>query len=166
MTTLLLEHVDTVFITFANGTYQWVDITRFRPPAEACEDRCLLGLLIAHDLYGDNHAGGEPGTDPTRHGPYWRDRITPDHFDPDAAATAEPQLRTWAEQYAQLREDTRAELERELYAPLRDATTVYRLRDLGTDAFHDWGGVHDEFHELVLIDRTANLLTLVVAADD
>jgi hypothetical protein len=37
----------------------------------------------------------------------------------------------------------------------------FRLR-----AFHDWGGVHNEFHEAVLLDRTSRTLTLVVAADD
>lgn len=131
-----------------------------RPPAAG------LGLLIADETYGDNYAGGDPGSDPTRHGPYWRDRIAPDSFDPADAATTESHLRGWAEQFAELRQDTRAALARELYEPLQAATAVYRLRDLGQAAFHDWGGVHNEFHELVLIDRATNLLTLVVAADD
>ncbi len=39
-------------------------------------------------------------------------------------------------------------MEQEVYHPLRMAGRVYQLRDLGTDAFHDWGGVHGEFHEL------------------
>ncbi|WP_319461395.1 hypothetical protein [Micromonospora sp. RTP1Z1] len=117
-------------------------------------------------MYGDDYAGGEPGTDPTRHGPYRRDRITAASFGPCEATTSESHLRTWAEQDAELQDETQVELERELYAPLRAATAVYRLRDLGKAAFHDWGGVHNEFHELVLIDRATNLLTLVVAADD
>ncbi|MGY0234192.1 hypothetical protein [Longispora urticae] len=49
MTTVRLDHVDTVFVNFTNGTYQWVDITRFRMPAVACDDRAVLGLLIAHE---------------------------------------------------------------------------------------------------------------------
>lgn len=35
----------------------------------------------------------------------------------------------------------RADLERELYRSLRAANRVYRLRDLGDDALHDWGWV-------------------------
>jgi hypothetical protein len=37
---------------------------------------------------------------------------------------------------------------------------------LGDEAMHDWGRVHDCFHEVVLIDRPAGQITLVVAADD
>lgn len=166
MTARHLDHVGDVFVNFANGTYQWIHLKRFRLPAEEHDERAILGLLIAHEMYGDDYAGGEPGTDPTRHGPYWRDRITAASFGPSEATTSESHLRTWAEQDAELQDETQAELERELYAPLRAATAVYRLRDLGKAAFHDWGGVHNEFHELVLIDRATNLLTLVVAADD
>jgi hypothetical protein len=31
---------------------------------------------------------------------------------------------------------------------------------------HDWGRVHDCFHEFVLVDRSSGRLSLVVAADD
>ncbi|MFF4875105.1 hypothetical protein [Micromonospora sp. NPDC000668] len=43
---------------------------------------------------------------------------------------------------------------------------MYRLRDLGRAAFHDWGGVHNDFHEFVLIDHANRTLVLIVAADD
>jgi len=46
------------------------------------------------------------------------------------------------------------------------ATSRYQLEDLGHEAFHDWGGVHTDFYELILIDRTAGVLSLLVAADD
>ncbi len=46
------------------------------------------------------------------------------------------------------------------------ATNRYQLEDLGREAFHDWGGVHTDFHELILIDRAAGVLSLLVAADD
>lgn len=123
-------------------------------------------MLISHELYGDDHAGGEAGDNPERHGPYWRDRVTPDCFDFTDAGTEESLLRAWAEQYVPLTSDRHVDMDRELYQPLRAADRVYRLRDLGPDACHDWGGVHGEFHELVLFDRTAETLTVVVAADD
>ncbi|MEU5565544.1 hypothetical protein [Micromonospora musae] len=31
---------------------------------------------------------------------------------------------------------------------------------------HDWGRVHDYFHEFVLINRSAGQIILIVAADD
>ncbi|MFJ5220438.1 hypothetical protein ACIP98_37855 [Streptomyces sp. NPDC088354] len=34
------------------------------------------------------------------------------------------------------------------------------------EALHDWGGVHEELHQFVLIDRSAGRITLLVAADD
>ncbi|MFS8100009.1 hypothetical protein LFM09_23050 [Lentzea alba] len=139
-------------ITLAN--YQRVDVTRFQH--DATDDRSALAALIEHELYGHNHAGGEPGDDPTRHGPYWRDRITVDSFEPVDAAAAERQLRRWA--------NGTAELDREVYGPLRVAKSVYRLRELADHAVHDWGWVLWDFQEFVLAgDGT---LTLVVAAVD
>lgn len=164
--TARLEHVDHVFINFANRTYQWVDLQRFRLSEAAGDDGAILAALIAHELYGDDHAGGDPGGNPERHGPYWRERITPACFDPIDTAAAERHLRAWAEQVAPLPERLRPELEREAYQRLRTADRVYKLRDLGHGAFHDWGGVHNEFHELVLIDRAAGTVSVVVAADD
>ncbi|GAB2829993.1 hypothetical protein GCM10022221_30800 [Actinocorallia aurea] len=159
-----LHHEGSVFINFKNGTYQWVDIQRFRLAA-AVTDQQALAMLIGHDMYGRDYAGGEAGADPARHGPYWRDRITPEAFEPTEAAAELHRLKEWAEQYAGLPEQIRADLDRELYTPLSEGR-LYRLRDLGTAAFHDWGGVHNEFHELVLINPENRRLTLMVAADD
>ncbi len=160
-----LAHLSEVFINFNNSTYQWVDIQLFRLPVDA-DDRTILALLIEHERYGYDYAGGDPGQDPTRHGPYWRKRITPDAFAPTDADAEDTQLRTWAEQYAELPDHIRASLESALYGPLRAADRVYRLQNLGPAAFHDWGGVHLQFHELVLIDHAAQTLALIVAADD
>lgn len=41
---------------------------------------------------------------------------------------------------------------------------MHELHGLGEESHHDWGGVHNEFHEFVLVER--DLVTLVVAADD
>lgn len=155
-----------IFINFKNHTYQWVDIRKFHLPETEASDVIVLTKLIDHELYGDNYASGEFGEDPERHGPYWRNRITPDCFDATAAEIEETVLRTWAEQYAPLSGPVRTALDRELYQPLRASGRLYRLRDLGSVAFHDWGGVQIEFHELVLINRATSTLHLAVAADD
>ncbi|WP_254876131.1 hypothetical protein [Streptomyces sp. CAI-85] len=59
-----------------------------------------------------------------------------------------------------------ADLRREVFSRLAAADGVYYLGELGDEAIHDWGRVHDEFHEFVIIDRAGEQLTLVVAADD
>lgn len=164
--TARLVHLAHAFTNFANGTFQWVDLQHFRLPETAGDDGALLASLIAHERFGNNYAGGHPGGDPERHGPYWRERITPACYDPIDAHAAERHLRAWAEQLAPLPEHLRPDLEAEAYQRLRTADRVYKLRDLGPAAFHDWGGVHTEFHELVLIDRMKRTLTLLVATDD
>lgn len=164
--TARLMQVDHVFINFKNGTFQWVDIRRFALPAPVVDDMSILAMLIDHELYGDDYAGGEPGGNPERHGPYWRDRITPACYDPIDPDAAERRVRVWAEQHAPVPDHLQPKLQREMYQPLRTAELVYHLRDLDQAAFHDWGGVHNEFHELVLIDRAAGTVSVVVAADD
>jgi hypothetical protein len=131
-------------VRHANG---WVDITRFTLPGDA-DDRSVLAALIAHDVYGCDHAGGEPGTDPARHGPYWRDLITPESFERVDVSTAEAEL------------PASAEVQQAILAAQR----VYRLRELGGEAVHDWGWVLWEFQEFVLIE--ADEVALVVAAID
>ncbi|BCJ46834.1 hypothetical protein GCM10010168_36440 [Actinoplanes ianthinogenes] len=163
--TLLIPDAHT-FINFRNGTYQWVDVQHFRraqSPA-AGHDRELLAALTGHSLFGHDYGGGEAGDDPDRHGPYWRARITPDSYEQAAPEAAEQLLRSWAEQHAPVSRAIRSDLETHLHATLRAAETLYRLRGLGREAFHDWGGVHVEFHEFVALTPTH--LTLIVAADD
>jgi hypothetical protein len=160
-----LDHQGRVFINFKNSTFQWVDIQRFLLPATVT-DQQVLAMLIEHDMYGYDYAGGDPGSDPARHGPYWRDQVTPGAFEPTDAIVEQDLLQEWAERYAELPEHLRADVEREVYTPLRTADSIYRLRDLGAAAFHDWGGIHNDFHELLLIDRSNSTCTLMVAADD
>lgn len=52
--------------------------------------------------------------------------------------------------------------------PRLDGDSIYRLPDLRTTAEHEWGWVvgHAGFHEVVIIDRSAAILTLLVASDD
>ena len=40
----------------------------------------VLAAVIAHDTFGNDYAT-RPGDNPERHGPYWRDRITPASYD-------------------------------------------------------------------------------------
>ncbi|MFE6133542.1 tyrosine-type recombinase/integrase [Streptomyces sp. NPDC056437] len=58
------------------------------------------------------------------------------------------------------------DLQREVVDRLAAAEQIYYLSELGEEAIHDWGGVHSDFHEFVLIDRSGGQITLFVAADD
>jgi hypothetical protein len=152
--------------------YRWVDLKHFgfssgsSDDGDASDDRRLLAALIADVRFRDDYAGG--GVEPagTRHGPYWLDRVSVDAYRPVDEATADGILCGWACRYGTVPGALRDRLEREVHALVRAATGRYLLRDLGESEFHDWGGVHGEFHELVLVDRTARTLTLIVAADD
>ena len=159
------HHTGSVFINFRNLECQWVDIKKFALPAGVA-DRTALAMLISHEQYGDNYAGGEPGDDPQRHGPYWRDRVDPMTFEPGKPAVEEERIRVWATQHGEPSAEIGRLLEDEVYQPFHAADVLYRLTDLGSAAFHDWASVHTEFHELVVIRRDVGQLVLVVAADD
>ncbi len=59
-----------------------------------------------------------------------------------------------------------ARLDEAVHTPVRRATSRYRLGSLPEDAEHDYGPIHGEFHELVLVDRATGTVVLLVAADD
>ncbi|QIS05972.1 hypothetical protein F5X71_29945 [Nocardia brasiliensis] len=46
------------------------------------------------------------------------------------------------------------------------ATSRYLLRDLGSSAVNDYGDLHREFHEIVLIDKKERSVLLTVLSDD
>jgi len=156
------------FINFDNATFQWVNIKLFGLPGPELDDRAVLSLLLADRRYRDSYAGTGDEDMETIHGPFRLDAITVDSFAPADAAAEIATLGEWAEQYAPLPEAAAAQVEKEVYGRLRDATSRYRLVNPGEDQFHEWGfavGSHG-FHELVLIDRAAGSVALIVASDD
>ncbi|MFI6423255.1 hypothetical protein ACIBG6_38495 [Streptomyces sp. NPDC050842] len=59
-----------------------------------------------------------------------------------------------------------ADLRQEVFDRLSSANHISYLSGLGDEAIHDWGRVHEYFHDFVLIDHSAGRITLLVAADD
>jgi hypothetical protein len=57
-------------------------------------------------------------------------------------------------------------LRERVYGLISSASSCYQLKELDKAAFHDWAGVHTQFHELVAINRVVGTLALIVAADD
>ena len=150
---------------FAHG-YRWVDIKCFRLPAALCANGEGLSALIGAAEFADGYAGG--GIDPTgtTHGPYRIGHITAAAYDPVQAPEAISVIENWARQYGDPPDLLAGALEEHVYRPIRKAAGCYRLKDLGTGVYHDWGGVQVEFYEFAVIDRVTGTVSLIVAADD
>ncbi|MGW4629454.1 hypothetical protein [Streptomyces rubiginosohelvolus] len=168
-----LAHEDSVFINFRRYVrdskehgYRWVDIKRLRFSAESVDDRELLAALVGHEQFRDDYAGGGVLPDGPRHGPYWLRLITPDLYESISQEKAVQILREWVDPLWDVPTALETDLQREVFARVAAADGIYCLRELGDEAIHDWGRVHDSFHEFVLVDRAAGQVTLIVAADD
>ncbi|RSN03725.1 hypothetical protein DMB42_34120 [Nonomuraea sp. WAC 01424] len=166
-----LTYLDQTFINFreflfADHAHRWVDIKRFAISHPDVGDAHLLTELIGHEQFRDDYAGGGVEADGLRHGPYWLRNVSPAAYMRVDEMSTDTVLRDWATQFGPLPAALSARLEHEVHPLVAGATERYRLSGLGREAFHDWGGVHADFHELVLIDRPAKILSLLVAADD
>ncbi|SMF45622.1 hypothetical protein [Streptomyces sp. Amel2xC10] len=168
-----LGHEGSGFINFRHYApdpkqhgYRWVDIKRFRFAAGAVDESGLLGAVIGHEQFRDDYAGGGVVPDGPRHGPYWIRLITPDLYESISHEKAGQILREWADPLPDMSPEFEADLRREVFDRLAAADGIYYLGELDDEAIHDWGRVHYEFHEFVIIDRAGGQLTLVVAADD
>ncbi|MFF7530234.1 hypothetical protein ACFZB2_14225 [Streptomyces bobili] len=168
-----LTHEGSVFINFRHHIpdpkehgFRWVDIKQLRFSAEAVDEGRLLAALTGHEQFRDDYAGGGVLPEGPRHGPYWLRLITPDLYEPLSHEKAARILREWAGPLRDLPTELEAALQREVFGRLASADSIHHLGELGEEAVHDWGRVHDCFHEFVLVDRSSGRLSLVVAADD
>ncbi|WP_237528980.1 hypothetical protein [Streptomyces sp. SID5770] len=75
-------------------------------------------------------------------------------------------LREWVGSLWGVFTELEADLQREVFARMAAADGIHYLGELGDEAIHDRGRVHDCFHEFVLVDRSVGRITLIVAADD
>lgn len=168
-----LTHWDSPFINFRDFDlpaglghgFRWVHIKRFHLPPAPPADQDLLTALISHPEFRDTYDGAGVRLEP-RHGQWWSDRITPSTYTAVDEASAAGTIHTWATGGVPLPPDLDAKLQEAVYVPIRQATSRYALGALPEHAHHDYGPVHIEFHELVLIDRRLGTLSLLVAADD
>jgi len=163
-----VSHESVHFNVFGYDT--WVDLKYFeiRPEESDVE---LLTALIAHEQYHDHYAGQDPTeqTHHSLHGPYRLEAVTPGSFQAVSADSARDELMKWASSWVQ--DDDGPQVEAMLAAevlPGVDGDAVLRLPDLRQTAEHDWGWVvgASGFHEIVAINRSSQMLTLLVASDD
>lgn len=168
-----LTHEASFFINFRRYApdpkehgFRWVDIKKLHFSAESVDDRGLLAALIGHEQFRDDYAGGGVLPDGPRHGPYWLRLITTELYEPISQEQAVQILREWVGPLWDVPTELEADLQRDVFARLAAADGIYYLSELGDEAIHDMGRVHDYFHEFVLIDRSALQIILIVAADD
>ncbi|MET9880380.1 hypothetical protein ABZZ36_38110 [Actinacidiphila glaucinigra] len=169
-----LVHEASGFINFRHYTFEdprehgfrWVDSKHLRLTGEASGDVQLLAALIRHEQFRDDYAGGGVLADGPRHGPYWLRLITPAVYETVSPEKGAGILRKWVGPREKVPADLEADLQREVFDRVAAADHIFYLGELGDKALHDWGRVHEEFHEFVLIDRSAGRITLLVAADD
>ncbi|GHA84701.1 hypothetical protein ACIQRS_19985 [Streptomyces termitum] len=168
-----LAHEESAFINFRRYVrdpkehgFRWVDIKQLRFSAGSVDDRELLAALIGHEQFRDDYAGSGALPDGPRHGPYWLQLITPGLYESISQEKAAQILREWVDPLWDVPTELEADLQRKVFARVAAADGIYYLSELGDEAIHDWGRVHDYFHEFVLVDRSAGRITLIVAADD
>ncbi|MFE5005712.1 hypothetical protein ACFRJ3_13900 [Streptomyces sp. NPDC056696] len=154
-----LHHLDTPSVNFrdfdfgeASHGYRWINTKRFGLPPDAPDDRALLAALIAHPQFRDTYDGAGVQDRP-RHGQWWLERITPGAYQTVDASMATGRIRAWAGRHGDVPQELEARLEEHLYAPIPSATSRYVLGELPEDALHEYGPIHIDFHELVLVDR-------------
>jgi hypothetical protein len=167
---LSLEFVDSRHVVqFADGTYRWIDVKRFRQdrPVPGLEHRLLPVLLEQpnmRDLYFGVGHGDEPSTEPV-HGPYWLTSVTPDAYRSVTPGEARAVLVEWLEQYG-------PDKSKPIVGDMNDAFRLFEqspfIYQLSLDDPHlvrvPWSAA-GVFHEFVAVEPEGGVL-VIVACDD
>ena len=98
------------------------------------------------------------------------DAITPGVFESVTSEAASAELRNWVASWIAEEEDG-PKVEATMAAavlPRLTGDAIFRLPDLRETSEHDWAWVvgTSGFHEVVIVERAASMLTLLVASDD
>ncbi|MBF6124168.1 hypothetical protein [Nocardia brasiliensis] len=163
---LLTNFRDFKFEDGSSHCFQWLDSKEFALMTGSVDDWSILSDLTASVEYRDDYVGG--GADPKgiRHGPYWIDRISSESYAAIDVSAVIELLERWVQRCGSIPDRLREAIRRRVIEPAYSATSRYLLEDLGTSAVNDYGDLHREFHEIVLIDRPGRRVLLVVMSDD
>ncbi|MFD4434148.1 hypothetical protein [Nocardia sp. NPDC058497] len=146
--------------------FQWVDVRTFMIPDSAANDDAVIDEVLRTVEYRDDYVGGGIDVDGIRHGPYWISSLSPSSFDLIDHKDAVDVLDRWLQNCGLVPAALRAELGSSVNDALAGADSIYLLKDLGDSAKNDYGNLHMEFHELMAIDRSAKVVSLIVLTDD
>lgn len=95
-------------------------------------------------------------------------RSTPGAFTPVSTIVARGILQTWADQFGNPSTGTQAALASNIFGPLEDADSIFRLPSLADGSPYESGWIVGQscFHEFIAIDRGGKRLNVIVASDD
>ena len=162
-----LDFLDRTTVHLGSRTYRWLDLERFSLAVQLSDNDALRALL-KHERYQDHYATDEANWTPTGdlHGPYRLGAIGVEAFEAVSPSDVRQTLHRWASEWDGATAEGHASVLAASGSALPDGAPTFRLIDLGESAQHDFGWVLGDFHEFVVIDRSVNTLTLVVASDD
>ncbi|MEU4314483.1 hypothetical protein [Nocardia sp. NPDC024068] len=163
---LLINFRDYEFGESGARCRRWIDVKSFSIPQISASDDRLIAKLIEQEQFRDDYVGG--GVDPkgTHHGPYRIECVSSDSYMHVESGYALDLITDWIDGCGVVPESLMLDVESNVLLRMRAATAIFELRDLGDSAVGDYGFIHGEFHELVVIDRNAGSLHLIIAADD
>jgi hypothetical protein len=162
-----LQHTGGEVLKLENGLYLWIDVKRFRLPEPVDSELDALDLLIRDPQFRDHYTSpNSQRDDATMHGPYRLSSISRESFEVADRLKAATVIDDFLSLYGGPGETKATEIRERIDPLIESASLVYRLRDLGEEAQHDFGWVLDDFNELVLVDLAGRNLALVVAAGD
>ncbi|WP_280270700.1 hypothetical protein [Nocardia wallacei] len=154
---------------FAPGSshcFQWIDGKVFHFDTSELDDVDVLEALVSTTEFRDDYIGG--GVDPggVVHGPYRLDRISPESYTRVGANDVSDVIDRWLARCGEISSDLRREISDRIIIPAESAASCYILGDLGESATVGYADIHNEFHEIVLVDRSERRVHLIVASDD
>jgi hypothetical protein len=170
----ILRYETTDFINFrdydfepgSSHCFQWIDIKMFHLAVFDAGDQDILDAVIHSVEFRDDYVGG--GVDPNGnvHGPYWLDRITANSYVPVDTEAVLSSIHDWTRHCGTLPSQLQKFLNEKVTMPIQSAASRYELVDLDKSAKNDYADIHNEYHEFVLINRSAGHVALLVATDD
>ena len=145
-------------------TYRWVKTKTFRLGNETAT--AALDALVTDARYRDHYTSPDSETDAAIHGPYRLEAVTVEAFYEVTPETARREIQEWLDLYGPVQPEEIHGDWAFMETRLTSATDIYRLRDLGESALHEFGWILRDFREFVAVDTNSLQLHLVVAAGD
>lgn len=172
---MTLRFLSSEIVHMDRSTFMWIQVTAFALDL-GLSDRKVISALISSPEYAHDYASPFDAhsaiKEPAVHGRWMRSSITVESFVPCTAASAEDRLHSWAteQEWTEQSSPRPLEVRQRLHGvcTLLRAGTLYELRNPGADQEHEYGFVTGSmgFHELLVIDRNAHCVYIVVASDD
>lgn len=158
---LLNFHVECL-LHMGRGWFHWISAKSYTAPhpIDAAE---VLRLLIADQTFRDTYTG-DNGHPPV-HAIYEIDAISVDSYEPITKDQALTTIDAYCARFEMPQEETGG-LQRSVMQPIRNASDIFRIRDLGDTARHEAGWILDDYDEIIALNRQTGSTTMIVMGGD